>query len=104
MAQLLGGNIDAARSSFIRAISLLQAQRGQSDAAKPAPGPGAGDREAGRGGGRLSQPLQSRTVIVTRAADQQGAARELLEQQGARRCWTLPALGDWPTRPLGTAG
>ena len=32
MAQLLGGNIDAARNSFIRAISLLQAQ-GQSDAA-----------------------------------------------------------------------
>ena len=32
VAQLLGGNIDAARSSFIRAISLLQAQ-GQSEAA-----------------------------------------------------------------------
>ena len=26
VAQLLGGNIDAARSSFIRAINLLQAQ------------------------------------------------------------------------------
>ena len=33
VAQLLGGNIDAARSSFIRAISLFQAQ-GQSDAAE----------------------------------------------------------------------
>ena len=32
MAQLLGGNIDAARSSFIRAINLLQAQ-GNADAA-----------------------------------------------------------------------
>ena len=32
VAQLLGGNIDAARSSFIRAISLLQAQ-GDTDTA-----------------------------------------------------------------------
>ena len=33
MAQLLGGNIDAARSSFIRAINLLRAQ-GKADAAQ----------------------------------------------------------------------
>ena len=33
MAQLLGGNIDAARSSFIRAINLLKAQ-GSADAAE----------------------------------------------------------------------
>ena len=33
MAQLLGGNIDAARSSFIRAIKLLQAQ-GSTEAAE----------------------------------------------------------------------
>ena len=32
VAQLLGGNIDAARSSFIRAINLLQVQ-GDTDAA-----------------------------------------------------------------------
>ena len=33
VAQLLGGNIDAARSSFIRAIKLLQAQ-GSNEAAE----------------------------------------------------------------------
>ena len=33
VAQLLGGNIDAARGSFIRAINLLQAQ-GNADAAQ----------------------------------------------------------------------
>ena len=33
MAQLLGGNIDSARSSFIRAISLFQAQ-GRADTAE----------------------------------------------------------------------
>ena len=33
MAQLLGGNIDAARSSFTRAINLLQAQ-GNADSAQ----------------------------------------------------------------------
>ena len=33
VAQLLGGNIDASRSSFIRAINLLQAQ-GSGDAAE----------------------------------------------------------------------
>ena len=33
VAQLLGGNIDAARSSFLRAIGLLQAQ-GRADAAE----------------------------------------------------------------------
>ena len=33
VAQLLGGNIDAARSSFIRAINLLRAQ-GNADAAE----------------------------------------------------------------------
>ena len=32
MAQLLGGNIDAARGSFIRAINLLQVQ-GDTDVA-----------------------------------------------------------------------
>ena len=35
VAQLLGGNIDAARSSFIRAINLLRAQ-GNADAAQHA--------------------------------------------------------------------
>ena len=39
----------------------------------------------------MSQPLQSRTVVVTRAADQQGAARQLLEQRGAT-VLDLPAL------------
>ena len=39
----------------------------------------------------MSQPLQSRTVVVTRAADQQGVARQLLEQRGAT-VLDLPAL------------
>ena len=39
----------------------------------------------------MSQPLQSRTVVVTRAADQLGAARQLLEQRGAT-VLELPAL------------
>ena len=39
----------------------------------------------------MSHPLQGRTVVVTRAADQQGAARQLLEQQGAT-VLDLPAL------------
>ena len=39
----------------------------------------------------MSQPLQSRTVVVTRAADQLGAARQLLEQRGAT-VLDLPAL------------
>ena len=39
----------------------------------------------------MSRELEDRTVVVTRAADQQGAARELLEQQGAR-VLDLPAL------------
>ena len=39
----------------------------------------------------MSHPLQSRTVVVTRAADQQGAARQLLEQRGAT-VLDLPAL------------
>ena len=50
----------------------------------------------------MSQPLQNRTVVVTRAADQQGEARRLLETQGAQ-VLDLPALvighpDDW--RPL----
>lgn len=39
----------------------------------------------------MSQPLQNRTVVVTRAADQQGEARRLLETQGAQ-VLDLPAL------------
>ena len=39
----------------------------------------------------MSHPLQGRTVVVTRAADQQGAARQLLEERGAR-VLDLPAL------------
>ena len=39
----------------------------------------------------MSQPLQNRTVVVTRAADQQGEARRLLEAQGAQ-VLDLPAL------------
>ena len=39
----------------------------------------------------MSHPLKSRTVIVTRAAEQQGAARQLLEQRGAK-VLDLPAL------------
>ena len=32
----------------------------------------------------MSQQLQNRTVVVTRAADQQGEARRMLEAQGAQ--------------------
>lgn len=39
----------------------------------------------------MSQPLQDRTVVVTRAAEQQGEARRLLEAQGAQ-VLDLPAL------------
>ena len=39
----------------------------------------------------MSQQLQNRTVVVTRAADQQGEARRLLESQGAQ-VLDLPAL------------
>ena len=39
----------------------------------------------------MNRELENRTVVVTRAADQQGAARELLEQQGAS-VLDLPAL------------
>ena len=38
-----------------------------------------------------NQPLQHRTVVVTRAAEQQGEARELLEAKGAN-VLDLPAL------------
>ena len=43
----------------------------------------------------MSHPLQSRTVIVTRAAEQQGVARQLLEQRGAK-VLDLPALVSRP--------
>ena len=39
----------------------------------------------------MSQQLQNRTVVVTRAAEQQGEARRLLESEGAR-VLDLPAL------------
>ena len=39
----------------------------------------------------MSQPLQNCTVVVTRAADQLGEARRLLETQGAQ-VLDLPAL------------
>ncbi|MBA4733676.1 MAG: uroporphyrinogen-III synthase [Synechococcus sp.] len=53
----------------------------------------------------MSQPLQNCTVVVTRAADQQGEARRLLQAQGAQ-VLDLPALvigppDDW--RPLDDA-
>ena len=40
---------------------------------------------------RSDQPLQHRTVVVTRAAEQQGEAKELLEAKGAN-VLDLPAL------------
>ena len=43
----------------------------------------------------MSQPLQDRTVVVTRAAEQQGEARRLLEAEGAR-VLDLPALAIGP--------
>ena len=39
----------------------------------------------------MSSPLVNRTVVVTRAANQQGEARTLLEAEGAR-VLDLPAL------------
>ena len=39
----------------------------------------------------MSSPLINRTVVVTRAANQQGEARSLLEAEGAR-VLDLPAL------------
>ena len=39
----------------------------------------------------MNQPLRDRTVVVTRAAEQQGEARRLLEAEGAR-VLDLPAL------------
>ena len=39
----------------------------------------------------MINPLQGQTVVVTRAANQQGAARQLLEQRGAT-VMDLPAL------------
>ena len=50
----------------------------------------------------MSLPLQNRTVVVTRAADQQGEARRLLEAQGAQ-VLDLPALVIGPPGRLGTA-
>ena len=43
----------------------------------------------------MSQPLRNRTVVVTRAAEQQGEARRLLETEGAR-VLDLPALAIGP--------
>ena len=57
LSQLLGGNIDAARSSFIRAISLLQ-QQGRADAAEQLREKVQGG-EAGPGGLSLAIPCRA---------------------------------------------
>ena len=101
VALLLGGDIEGARAAF-RTRHHPAADSGATGRSPGLAQQGPGHRQAGHGAHRLSQPLQNRTVVVTRAADQQGEARRLLEagRAGARP----PRPGDRPPGRLGTAG